>query len=248
MAFQLISNCENCRFRTSGNKNQDKITEKKGDRPEKGNTPLSSAGAESKTTAKTEHHHKSAKTHQHTSAASATATPGGSKSKVASTIDTTASGTAMSSSNAGVPGGGKAGGKLAAIDHQATLDKGLKMKIKRTKPGTKTSEAKHEIVKAEQQQNGALSAANDDSNSSSSGSSNGNKKSITQSSPLSAAQTLSGNGNGASGAVSSVSDAKDPNYIHSSLFTHRIFSSHSKHNRIRRHKRHSHSKSHLVRL
>lgn len=213
MAFQLNSNCENCRFRTSGNKNQDKITEKKGDRPEKGNTPLSSAGAESKTTAKTEHHHKSAKAHQHTSAASATATSGGSKSKVASTNDTTASGTAMSSSNAGGPGGGKAGGKLAAIDHQATLDKGLKMKIKRTKPGTKTSEAKHEIVKAEQQ-NGALSAA-DDSNSSSSGSSNGNKKSITQSSPLSAAQTLSGNGNGASGAVSSVSDVKNPNNIQS---------------------------------
>lgn len=36
------------------------------------------------------------------------------------------------------------------IHFQATLDKGLKMKIKRTKPGTKTSEAKHEIVKSEQ--------------------------------------------------------------------------------------------------
>ncbi|KAL7052430.1 hypothetical protein ACKWTF_004864 [Chironomus riparius] len=35
-----------------------------------------------------------------------------------------------------------------SIDHQATLDKGLKMKIKRTKTG-KTSESKHEIVKAE---------------------------------------------------------------------------------------------------
>ena len=45
--------------------------------------------------------------------------------------------------------GGKSATKLS-VDHQATLDKGLKMKIKRTKPGTKTSEAKHEIVKAEQ--------------------------------------------------------------------------------------------------
>lgn len=53
---------------------------------------------------------------------------------------------------------GKAGNKLS-IDHQATLDKGLKMKIKRTKPGTKTSEAKHEIVKAEQ--NGSLSSGDD---------------------------------------------------------------------------------------
>ncbi|KAM7342417.1 scribbler isoform 2-T2 [Cochliomyia hominivorax] len=43
-----------------------------------------------------------------------------------------------------------------SIDHQATLDKGLKMKIKRTKPGTKSSEAKHEIVKASEQQNGLM--------------------------------------------------------------------------------------------
>ncbi|KAG5675628.1 hypothetical protein PVAND_005516 [Polypedilum vanderplanki] len=35
-----------------------------------------------------------------------------------------------------------------SMDHQATLDKGLKMKIKRTKTG-KTSESKHEIVKNE---------------------------------------------------------------------------------------------------
>jgi hypothetical protein len=36
---------------------------------------------------------------------------------------------------------------------QATLDKGLKMKIKRTKTGTKTSDSKHEIVKSEQNGN-----------------------------------------------------------------------------------------------
>ena len=58
-----------------------------------------------------------------------------------------------------------------SIDHQATLDKGLKMKIKRTKPGTKTSEAKHEIVKAtEQLQNGLAASGtcsvNQDDNSS----------------------------------------------------------------------------------
>lgn len=41
---------------------------------------------------------------------------------------------------------------------QATLDKGLKMKIKRTKPGTKSSEAKHEIVKSEQNGNSAAVA------------------------------------------------------------------------------------------
>ncbi|KAG5879267.1 hypothetical protein JTB14_020288 [Gonioctena quinquepunctata] len=43
------------------------------------------------------------------------------------------------------------------IEHSATADKGLKMKIKRTKPGTKTSEAKHEIVKSNEQ-NGGLGA------------------------------------------------------------------------------------------
>ncbi|XP_039277921.1 zinc finger protein 608-like [Nilaparvata lugens] len=55
---------------------------------------------------------------------------------------------AMASTTAGEAGGGKgtAAAKLA-VEHSATVDKGLKMKIKRTKPGTKTSEAKHEIVK-----------------------------------------------------------------------------------------------------
>lgn len=63
----------------------------------------------------------------------------------------------MSSGNAS---GSKSAAKLA-VDHQATLDKGLKMKIKRTKPGSKSSEAKHEIVKAEQ--NGANSLLDDSS-------------------------------------------------------------------------------------
>lgn len=44
----------------------------------------------------------------------------------------------------------KAAAKMA-IEHSAIVDKGLKMKIKRTKPGTKTSEAKHEIVKSNEQ-------------------------------------------------------------------------------------------------
>ncbi|XP_075167672.1 uncharacterized protein LOC142239792 [Haematobia irritans] len=55
----------------------------------------------------------------------------------------------------GTQGNSNKSNSKMSIDHQATLDKGLKMKIKRTKPGTKTSEAKHEIVKAtEQLQNG----------------------------------------------------------------------------------------------
>ncbi|XP_059478774.1 zinc finger protein 608-like isoform X2 [Neocloeon triangulifer] len=64
------------------------------------------------------------------------------------------SGGSSSSSNANAPAkGGSSSTKAvcpaaatAAVEHSATVDKGLKMKIKRTKPGTK--EAKHEIVKA----------------------------------------------------------------------------------------------------
>nr|CAD7260715.1 unnamed protein product [Timema shepardi] len=52
--------------------------------------------------------------------------------------------------------GGKSG--KMAVEHSATVDKGLKMKIKRTKPGTKTSEAKHEIVKPGEQNGGEVSA------------------------------------------------------------------------------------------
>lgn len=61
--------------------------------------------------------------------------------------------------------GGPAGGQMAqaagktkmAVEHSATVqDKGLKMKIKRTKPGTKTSEAKHEIVKPGEQNGSEL--------------------------------------------------------------------------------------------
>ncbi|GAB0098047.1 hypothetical protein DMENIID0001_137370 [Sergentomyia squamirostris] len=47
-------------------------------------------------------------------------------------------------------GSGSSKAMKLSVDHQATLEKGLKMKIKRTKPGTKTSEAKHVIVKSEQ--------------------------------------------------------------------------------------------------
>lgn len=85
---------------------------------------------------------------------------------------------AMASTGPSGTSAGKTATKMA-MDHQATLDKGLKMKIKRTKPGTKTSEAKHEIVKAEL--NGTAGALIDDTNNTSAG----NKKhsQITATSP-----------------------------------------------------------------
>ncbi|KAJ9591804.1 hypothetical protein L9F63_001621, partial [Diploptera punctata] len=70
----------------------------------------------------------------------------------AGTGGTTANSTGMSSTASGA--GGKTG--KMAVEHSATVDKGLKMKIKRTKPGTKTSEAKHEIVKPGEQNGGEV--------------------------------------------------------------------------------------------
>lgn len=91
---------------------------------------------------------------------------------------------AMASTGPSGTSAGKTATKMA-MDHQATLDKGLKMKIKRTKPGTKTSEAKHEIVKAEL--NGTAGALIDDTNPAPAG----NKKhsQVTTASPAVAATT-----------------------------------------------------------
>ncbi|XP_058455502.1 mucin-2 isoform X2 [Malaya genurostris] len=91
--------------------------------------------------------------------------------------------------------GGKSATKLS-VDHQATLDKGLKMKIKRTKPGTKTSEAKHEIVKAEQNGTSSLSSTNvDEINSSSNSSSNSNNKKHSSQSQSQTQQQISASPN-----------------------------------------------------
>lgn len=80
----------------------------------------------------------------------------GNNGNTSSNISGTGINTSSGHSSSGVNSSCKPNNKMS-IDHQATLDKGLKMKIKRTKPGTKSSEAKHEIVKAtEQQQNGLI--------------------------------------------------------------------------------------------
>jgi hypothetical protein len=55
------------------------------------------------------------------------------------------------------------------MDHSAAADKGLKMKIKRTKPGTKSVEAKHEIVKSDLPTASSSSSSGTGSKSSSSG-------------------------------------------------------------------------------
>lgn len=61
---------------------------------------------------------------------------------------------------------------------QATLDKGLKMKIKRTKMGNKTSDSKHEIVKSDNDMIIGIEEQHNKSSSTSSSSSSslGNKR------------------------------------------------------------------------
>ncbi|XP_044744100.1 zinc finger protein 609 [Coccinella septempunctata] len=66
------------------------------------------------------------------------------------TTEKTIESTSMAANAAGTQATKAATAKMA-VEHSATVDKGLKMKIKRTKPGTKTSEAKHEIVKSNEQ-------------------------------------------------------------------------------------------------
>ncbi|CAG5100146.1 Protein of unknown function [Cotesia congregata] len=77
-------------------------------------------------------------------------------------------------------------GKMA-VEHSATVDKGLKMKIKRTKTGTKTSETKHEIVKSNEI-NGTSSNQDGNGNSTSSNSSTSSSGSSTSSSSSTSSQ------------------------------------------------------------
>uniref|UniRef100_A0A336KAU8 CSON004388 protein n=1 Tax=Culicoides sonorensis TaxID=179676 RepID=A0A336KAU8_CULSO len=140
----------------------------------------------STTTTKHNYHHS----HHHHHHKSDTSSSSSIKSETLSS--STLSTSEKMSSIGGTSGNNKTAGKLtataSAVDHQATLDKGLKMKIKRTKPGTKTSEAKHEIVKAEQ--NGAASGLDSDTNSSSGGSSNGKKQQQQNTLPVPAVGSL----------------------------------------------------------
>ncbi|XP_050324036.1 mucin-19 isoform X3 [Bactrocera neohumeralis] len=121
----------------------------------------------------------------------------------------------------GGSGSGKSNSKMS-IDHQATLDKGLKMKIKRTKPGTKTSEAKHEIVKAteQQQQNGSLGVNNpgnlDDNNSVNTSSHSSSSSGGGSNSSGSSQNTGSGSGSGSNLTNISGSNKKHLSNISSS--------------------------------
>ncbi|XP_053966394.1 mucin-2 isoform X1 [Anastrepha ludens] len=112
------------------------------------------------------------------------------------------------SQSIGGSGSGKSNAKMS-IDHQATLDKGLKMKIKRTKPGTKTSEAKHEIVKAteqQQQQNGSIGVNNPSNLDENNGlNTNSHSSSSSGASGSGGSNQNSGSGSGSSSNVANIS-------------------------------------------
>ncbi|KAL6952769.1 hypothetical protein U1Q18_049735, partial [Sarracenia purpurea var. burkii] len=82
----------------------------------------------------------------------------------AEAVKTIKSGSGGSSNSSGGGGGnanaGAGGVSQSTVEHSATVDnKSLKMKIKRTKSGSKSSEAKHEIVKSNEQNGADASAA-----------------------------------------------------------------------------------------
>ncbi|EGI66851.1 Zinc finger protein 609 [Acromyrmex echinatior] len=106
--------------------------------------------------------------------------------------------------NAGNPG-------KMAVEHSATVDKGLKMKIKRTKPGTKTSEAKHEIVKSNEI-NGTVSSQ--DSNNGTAASSTSSSSAVGSTSASAAVTQNSQNSEcgAAGGGQSSSSNKSKPSH------------------------------------
>ncbi|XP_061391113.1 putative uncharacterized protein DDB_G0286901, partial [Musca vetustissima] len=106
-------------------------------------------------------------------------------------------GSCLSNVNSGQSGSSninKSNTKMS-IDHQATLDKGLKMKIKRTKPGTKSSEAKHEIVKATEQQQNGMSVVGSNVNGEESTNSVSSANSIQSSQTIANNQNVTSTGN-----------------------------------------------------
>ncbi|GIY21008.1 hypothetical protein CDAR_249651 [Caerostris darwini] len=115
-----------------------------------------------------------------------------SNSGVGSNNAGTTSGTGIVSTSAGSNNGNNSGGS-GTFEHQATVDKGLKMKIKRKTVGSKYSEAKHEIVQSD------------------------TKSATSSSHPLSEnVNNVSNNNCSASGSSSSASSSDTPKSKHSS--------------------------------
>lgn len=117
--------------------------------------------------------------------------------------------TGSSNNSAGVQGSG-------AFEHQATVDKGLKMKIKRKTVGSKYSEAKHEIVQSDTKSSGAPSHqhsenSNSTNNNNSSNNSNNCASNSSSNSPANCSEAPKSKHSSSKGRNSSHRDKKEKN-------------------------------------
>lgn len=119
--------------------------------------------------------------------------------------------TGGNSNSASVQGSG-------AFEHQATVDKGLKMKIKRKTVGSKYSEAKHEIVQSDTKSSGASSHqhsenpnSNNNNNNSISNNSNNCASNSSSNSPANCSEAPKSKHSSSKGRNSSHRDKKEKN-------------------------------------
>ena len=111
--------------------------------------------------------------------------------------------TGSSNSGASVQGSG-------TFEHQATVDKGLKMKIKRKTVGSKYSEAKHEIVQSDTKSSGASSHQHSE-NSNSNNNSNNCASNSSSNSPANCSEAPKSKHSSSKGRTSSHREKKEKN-------------------------------------
>lgn len=113
--------------------------------------------------------------------------------------------TGSSNNGAGAQGSG-------AFEHQATVDKGLKMKIKRKTVGSKYSEAKHEIVQSDTKSSGASSeTSNSTTNNNNTNNSNNCASNSSSNSPANCSEAPKSKHSSSKGRNSSHRDKKEKN-------------------------------------
>lgn len=120
----------------------------------------------------------------------------------------TSSGTGVTTSGSNNSGASVQGS--GTFEHQATVDKGLKMKIKRKTVGSKYSEAKHEIVQSDTKSSGA-SSHNLPDNSNASNNSNNCATSASTNSPANSSEAPKSKHSSSKGRNSSHREKKEKN-------------------------------------
>ncbi|XP_054714169.1 zinc finger protein 608-like [Uloborus diversus] len=116
---------------------------------------------------------------------------------------------ASSVSGTGTTGGSANSSGSGTFEHQATVDKGLKMKIKRKTVGNKYSEAKHEIVQSDTKS--ATSSSQSSSENSSNSSNNCSSNASGSNSPAASSETPKSKHSSSKGRNSSHREKKEKN-------------------------------------